>query len=109
MNFEKWEKKYKPIKNHITENLMDGLGFESYGEELKFIQKQDIKNIWTVIHGDGCECENNGDRNELEGCADYCEGEIWLIYNGMGIVNRVCYLITEIPEEKEALSITVEY
>ena len=33
MNFEKWEKKYKPIKNHITENLMDGLGFESYGEE----------------------------------------------------------------------------
>lgn len=110
MTFEEWEKKYKPLKNHLAKNSqIDGFGFETYGDELDFVEKQYPCYIWTVTHGDGCECEEKGEYCEDDGHADYCEGEVWEIYNGMGIVNRVCYLITEIPEEREKMSITIEY
>lgn len=110
MTFEEWEKQYKPLKNHLVkDSQINGFGFETYGDELDFVLKNHLCYIWTVTHGDGCECEYKGEYSEDDGHADYCEGEIWEIYNGMGYVNRVCYLVTEIPEEKEALSITVEY
>ena len=106
MTFEDWVKKYKPVKNHITKHShLDGIGFESYGVELDFVNKHDKKYIWTVMHGDGCNCgyDENGEH------ATGCDGDIWLIYNGIGIVNRVCYLVTEKPENKEKMSVTVEY
>ncbi len=110
MTFEDWEKKYKPLKNHLAkDSQIDGLGFETYGEELDFVEKHHLCYIWTVIHGDGCECEYKDEGSEDGEHADYCEGDEWVIYNGMGYVTRVCYLVTEIPEEREKMSITISY
>ena len=72
MTYNEWVEKYKPIENPIR-----GLGtlFETYGEELNFVEKQDISTIWTLME-----------------CDDYDA-----ITSGYHIVNLVGYYITEIP------------
>jgi hypothetical protein len=69
-------KKYKPIKNHITNNhtyLSEDdieFAFETYGEELDFVLKQDDKNIWTI-------------------------SDQGYINNGYWLVNRLAYIVCE--------------
>ena len=72
-----WDEKYKPIKNHITNNGDDK--FETYGEELEYVRtinETDPDRIWTLIEGDS--------------------GDLW-ITNGYHFVNRLNYFITEVP------------
>lgn len=82
MNLEQFIKKYNPIVNIDSPN---DLMFETYGEELEKVQRQDSKFIWTVIEGD--------------------EG-FWLT-NGFHFVNRWGYVIAtrEYSEEKPFLEI----
>jgi hypothetical protein len=50
--------------------------FETYGEELEFVRKQEPKKIWTIVDGD------NGN----------------LFYMaGFHTVNRIGYFVTEVP------------
>lgn len=80
--FEFWLEEFKPITNHLDENASfeneegNGIMFETYGDELAFVKKQDPRCIWT--YGDG---DDGG-------------GYIW---NGFHIVNRLGYFITEVP------------
>jgi hypothetical protein len=53
--------------------------FETYGEEVEFVIKQDPKHIWTWIQGDMSD----------------------LIVAGYHYVNRLGYYITELPWENE--------
>jgi hypothetical protein len=87
--WNEWEKKFKPIHNHIL-NDPDQQMFETYGEEVDFVLKQDPKKIWTWIQGDMSD----------------------LLVAGYHYVNRLGYYISEIPWENEddyvLLSVEVE-
>ena len=76
ISFDEWGEEFKPVQNHIDDNAsIDGLMFETYGKELEFVRAQDINRIWTFIESDGVFC----------------------VSEGMHIVNRLGYAITEIP------------
>ena len=48
---DEWADKYNPIKNHIDGNTsFDGCSFETYDEELEFVQSQNPHNIWTLVN-----------------------------------------------------------
>lgn len=77
MTYEEWEYKFKPIKNHLTESAaFDGTMFETYGEELEFVQNSNPECIWTEGQGDDGGC---------------------YIWNEYHYINRLGYFITEIP------------
>ena len=68
-----WMKKYKPdMDGNIVKT------YETYGEELKFIKSINSRNIWTMI----------------------AEGNDVYIESGYRWVNRLCYIVTEIPWEE---------
>jgi hypothetical protein len=76
MSFDDWVEEFKPVQNHIDDNAsFDGLMFETYGVELAFVRAQDINRIWTFIEQDGVFC----------------------VSEGMHIVKRLGYAITEKP------------
>lgn len=77
MTPSEWEAKFKPITNHITPNSFTM--FETYGDDLDFVNKQDNHYIWTSADG------------------DYCT----YISNGYHYVNRIAYYITEVPWEDD--------
>lgn len=85
-NSDKFYDKYKPIYNHIqnseykegqTEGNVIGspMYFETYGEELEYVKKQNPNLVWTMIEGD------NG----------------MYITQGYHWVNRMAYLIATKP------------
>lgn len=74
--------KFKPIKNHISadNDAWNGAMFETFGAEVEFVQAQAKtapETVWTIIETDG----------------DFS------ITNGYHHVNRVGYLVTEIPAD----------
>ena len=79
---EEWFDTFKPIPNHIDDNASfqteDGVGymFETYDDELRFVQSQEPNRIWTYCDGD-----NGGT----------------YIFQGMRIVNRIGYFVTSVP------------
>ena len=75
--YDDWAEKFQPIKNHLVK--YDQLTFETYGEEVEFVQKADNKHIWTEVDGDN-------------GC---------YIIAGYHWVNRIHYYITEKPWDDE--------
>lgn len=77
MTYDYWEANFKPIKNSFVK--YDQLHFETYGEEVEFVQKADNKNIWTEVDGDS---------------GTY-------IVAGYHWVNRIHYYITENPWDDE--------
>lgn len=77
INEEDWIETYKPIVNHITPYAsFSGYLFETYGDELEYVSSKDANNIWTVVEGD-------------EGYP--------LIVSGYSLVNRIGYILTEVP------------
>ena len=68
---------FKLTPNHIEPNApFNGCMFETFGEELKFVQSHVHTNrVWTVTE---------------------CDGE-WVVGAGYHFVNRIGYLITEQP------------
>ena len=82
LDFETWETIFKPQTNTIDPNASfqneDGTGimFETFGDELEYVQATDNHYIWT--YGDG---DDGG-------------GYIW---SGWHFVNRLGYFITEVP------------
>jgi hypothetical protein len=77
LTFEEWVETYKPIINHIDTNAsFDGLMFETYGDEVEFVNTQSPANIWMFGDGD--------------------DGGLY-IWNGWGFVNRIGYFVTEVP------------
>jgi hypothetical protein len=74
MTYDYWADTFKPIKNSISK-YPDTLHFETYGEEVEFVQKADNTHIWTEVDGE--------------------EGTY--ILAGYHWVNRIHYYITENP------------
>jgi len=76
LTWEEFEEQFKPIKNSFTK-YSESFMFETYGEELEFVQKQNPNNIWT------------------ESQIDYG----FVTSEGYHFVNRMGYYITEVPWE----------
>lgn len=78
--------RFKPIANHLDETAGFDFGkggclFEAAGPELEFVRAQPLDKVWTVIDGD-------------EGVE---------ITDGMHFVNRLGYLVTELPCPPETM------
>ena len=74
LTIEQWDEKYQPIKNPLNEDAgWDGELFETYGDELEFVQEQDEHYVWTWIDTD-------------EGTS---------LITGYHLMDRIGYLITK--------------
>lgn len=74
--YSAWEETFQPIKNKISKYPDDSLiHFETYGEEVEFVKKQDPNHIWTEVDGDS---------------GTY-------IVSGFHFINRISYYITTNP------------
>jgi len=82
LTVDEWMDKYNPIKNHIDEGTsFGGASFETYDEELEFVQSQNPYNIWTLV----------------------CAEDEYYIVPGFRWVNRENYFVTEKPFTDESL------
>ena len=82
LTVDEWMDKYNPIKNHLDESTsFEGCAFETYDEELEFVQSQDPHNIWTMV--------NVGDES--------------YIVPGFRWIDRDLYFVTEKPFTEENL------
>lgn len=82
LTVDEWMNKYNPIKNHIDEGTsFGGTSFETYDEELEFVQSQNPYNIWTLV----------------------CAEDEYYVVPGFRWVNRENYFVTEKPFTDESL------
>ncbi len=87
MDYWDWFDEYKPISNHLDKNASaDGYLFMNYGKEWEYVSNVNTNNIWSLIITD---------RED--------DTSSWEIINGIRVVNREGYFITEIPYLKESL------
>lgn len=79
MTEDEFDAAYTPRPNHLNPNASWAYGenpgclFETYGEELEFVRRQDPATIWTLVDGD--------------------DGDQYLV-SGYHLVNRIGYLLT---------------
>lgn len=74
-NIEEFDKLFKPVTNPFS-FPEESFNFETYGAELDFVLKADPRTVWTIADGD--------------------DGNLW-VSQGYHLVNRVHYMISEIP------------
>ena len=80
---EQFEEQFTLVENHLDDNASwSGAMFETYGEELEYVQMKARKgnNVWTLVEGDD---------------------DTMYISNGMRLVNRMGYFITREEWEGE--------
>jgi len=58
-------------------DIWGGIGLETFGDDLELVKSLQVESVWTVVDG--------GD-----------DADQWIL-PGIHTVNRVCYLITEVP------------
>ena len=82
-----WADKFKPKSNHFNNYENDYL-YETYGEEVEYIQSMHPNFVWTFVSGEGCD----------------------LIVAGYAYVNRLGYYITENPwsDDMDSVLLSVE-
>jgi len=75
---EEFEERYKPRSNHLLEDApFNGWMYETFGEELAAVKAEDPRHVWTYIYSDG----------------------VALVAAGNHLVNRLGYILTEVPWE----------
>lgn len=83
MNWDEWVKKYKPITNPY--NAWDSIHFETYGEELEYINNLDVHYVWTALDCDGLD----------------------VTVAGRAFVNRMNYYVTEVAWTDEDMNLEI--
>jgi len=83
---DEFEKLYKPITNHFEEASFCGWLFETYGEQLEYVRKQDSNYIWTIIEADTPDAD-------------------LVIISGYHLVNRFGYILTHKPHNGEQITV----
>jgi len=67
---------FRPYRHpQASYDIWGGIGLETFGEELELVKSLPTEHLWTVVDGDG---------------------DQWIL-TGIHTVNRVCFLITELP------------
>ena len=78
---DEFDARFPLLTNHLNPNASWGSGdeggclFETYGEELEFVKRQDPRTVWTLVDGDGDQ----------------------YLVSGFHVVNRIGYLISTVP------------
>lgn len=85
MNYDEFEGKYKPIENHLGD--AGTYLFETYGQEVDFVSTQNKNFVWTLVEGD----------------------EGLYIVPGFHYVNRLNYLVTEVPWTEDMSNLEINY
>jgi hypothetical protein len=75
---DEWTQKYRPYTNGDNDK------FETYGEDLEYVKKQDPRCVWTLVDGD--------------------DGNLYIV-DGFHYVNRINYLVTSVPFEGSSLEV----
>jgi hypothetical protein len=93
IHWDEFVSTYKPIQNHLDSNASgDGCWFETYGAEHDFVRsiaEKEPNRVWTILdHND----DDDGDPED----GDY-EPLPLPIVSGYHWVNRLNYIITEVP------------
>ena len=79
ITWTEFEEKYKPIRNKLVEYACyNNCMFETYGKEVEKVRETEILNVWTIFDNDD-------------------------IVSGRWRVNRLGYLITEIPRREDEM------
>ena len=73
MTADDWISKYKPVMENNSIKM-----YETYGEEFDFVKTVEPRKVWTTLAED----------NDI------------FVESGYRWVNRICYIITEIPWEE---------
>ena len=79
---DEFDDRYPLLQNHLNHNASwtygDGPGclFETFGEEVAFVRRQDPRTIWTIVDGE--------------------DGDMYVI-SGFHFANRIGYLLSTIP------------
>jgi hypothetical protein len=69
---------FKPYRHpRARHDLWGGHGLETFDEDFALVRSLDIRHVWTVVED--------------------CAGDDLWITPGVRLVNRVCYLVTEMP------------
>jgi len=87
MRYKTWFEKYKPLTYENPNDITDVILFDTCGEDLEFLNKQNPKCIWTEV-------------------SRWTKSGKSRIISGAHLVNRVCYYVTEIPFEDEYLEVS---
>lgn len=81
---------YKPYRHpEASDDIWGGHGLETFGSDLELVRRCDQNYVWTVLD-------------------DAVSDDYW-IATGMHYVNRVCYLLTEIPHYSIPVDFRVKY
>lgn len=75
MTYDTWEETYMPITN-FTDHSFNSRLFETYGDDLAFVNSCDKLHVWTLVEND------QGGETIIE---------------GMRFVNRIGYFVTVRP------------
>jgi hypothetical protein len=79
---------FRPYRHQKSnDDIWGGLGLETFGADFELVSNLDPNTVWTVVES---------------GCND----DQWIL-PGIHIVNRVCYLVTEIAHNWEPLEFRV--
>jgi len=71
---------FRPYRHKDAHNdIWGGLGLETFGADLELVKQLPSTHVWTVVDG--------GD-----------DADQWIL-TGIHTVNRVCYLVTEVPHD----------
>ena len=82
---DEFDARFPLLSNHLNPNASWGSGkeggclFETYGEELEFVRRQDPRTVWTLVDGDGDQ----------------------YLVSGFHFVNRIGYLVSTVPLPEE--------
>ena len=91
MRYETWVRKFRPIRNHLTENTaIEGFVFLHHGDNLAFIRRQPPNTVWSFL------------------VCDDGRKSTWIITDGFHVVNLMGYLVCETPYDAKG-SYTVYY
>lgn len=89
---------YHPISNGIIDGEPSRPMFAAFGRDLQTVRSTDERRVWTVIDVDLSDAQPHpyGDED-----GDNC----WVIVTGYHYVNRLGYLITEVPWESDDIEV----
>lgn len=81
---------YKPYRHpKSAHDIWGGLGLETFGSDLELVVASDLNHVWTVLE---------------DGMSD----DYWIV-TGIHRVNRICYLLTEVPHNSIQIDFRVRY
>lgn len=81
---------YKPYRHPKSAyNIWGGYGLETFGSDFKLVAASDPNHVWTVLE-------------------DGMSNDYW-IATGIHRVNRICYLLTEVPHYSIPIDFRVRY